>query len=243
MNSAISDITFNPAYDKLSWVLKWTVAFAVAAGVILGFIFAIGYLIKPMPFTQNPKPSRTSLEMVHLVPAPTTIEQAPTAMTTPVAAAPPPIETDAIEIPITDIPRNLNTPEASTLPTFTPSLSSQFALPSSAPQNRAPVAQALPALAPSTLGASTAAAPLVRLNPTYPPRALRRGVEGFVKVEIHIDVDGSVKSARVLDSQPPRLFDRSALRAVRQWQFRPTMRNGKAIEQISLQTIDFKLDN
>jgi periplasmic protein TonB len=57
--------------------------------------------------------------------------------------------------------------------------------------------------------------------PRYPPEALRAGTPGEVLVEITVGTDGSVTSARVVRSTPPRVFDREALNAVRRWKFEP----------------------
>ncbi|KRG45193.1 energy transducer TonB [Stenotrophomonas pictorum JCM 9942] len=57
--------------------------------------------------------------------------------------------------------------------------------------------------------------------PRYPADALRSGTSGEVLVEISVGTDGSVTDARVLRSNPPRVFDREALNAVRRWKFEP----------------------
>ena len=51
--------------------------------------------------------------------------------------------------------------------------------------------------------------------PIYPAIAQQARVEGIVIIEAIIGVDGRVRDARVLRSQP--LFDEAALAAVRQW--------------------------
>ncbi len=57
--------------------------------------------------------------------------------------------------------------------------------------------------------------------PRYPADALRSGTSGEVLVEITVGTDGSVTDARVLRSNPPRVFDREALNAVKRWKFEP----------------------
>ncbi|WPU55827.1 energy transducer TonB [Stenotrophomonas acidaminiphila] len=70
-----------------------------------------------------------------------------------------------------------------------------------------------------------AAAPTLRAvstpAPRYPADALRSGTSGEVLVELTIGTDGSVTDARVLRANPPRVFDREALNAVRRWRFEP----------------------
>ena len=70
-----------------------------------------------------------------------------------------------------------------------------------------------------------AAAPTLRAvstpAPRYPADALRSGTSGEVLVELTVGTDGSVTEARVLRANPPRVFDREALNAVRRWRFEP----------------------
>jgi periplasmic protein TonB len=69
--------------------------------------------------------------------------------------------------------------------------------------------------------ATDACLPLVRLEPDYPPRALARGVEGYVRVEMDIDASGSVRDPRVVSASPTGVFDAAVIRAVRRWRYRP----------------------
>lgn len=57
--------------------------------------------------------------------------------------------------------------------------------------------------------------------PRYPPTALRAGTSGEVQIEFTVALDGSVSSARVVQANPARTFDREALNAVRRWRFEP----------------------
>ena len=89
------------------------------------------------------------------------------------------------------------------------------------------------AAAPAQQPSSTAAAPARATSsagglkavstpaPRYPAEAARRQQSGEVQVEITVGTDGSVTSARVVDANPPRVFDREALAAVKRWKFEP----------------------
>jgi protein TonB len=84
------------------------------------------------------------------------------------------------------------------------------------------------AQAPATQPAATAAAPAASElravstpAPRYPGEALRSGQAGEVQVEFTVASDGSVSSARVVRSNPPRIFDREAVAAVKRWRFEP----------------------
>lgn len=84
--------------------------------------------------------------------------------------------------------------------------------PAPAPERPAPAAAAA---TPSDLRAVSTPAP------RYPPDALRAGTSGEVQVEFTVGTDGSVTAARVVRSNPARVFDREAVNAVRKWRFQP----------------------
>jgi protein TonB len=75
-------------------------------------------------------------------------------------------------------------------------------------------------LGPQNQGGNSQVIPLVRINPQYPRNELLAGVEGWVKVRFTVEPDGSVSSPRVVQSKPPRVFDSSALRAIKKWKFK-----------------------
>jgi TonB family protein len=75
----------------------------------------------------------------------------------------------------------------------------------------------------------------------YPQSAHLKKVEGYVRVEYDVTVDGTVANARVVESVPPGVFDEAALTAVRSWTFHPAVRDGKAIESKLVSRLDFKL--
>lgn len=85
--------------------------------------------------------------------------------------------------------------------------------------------------------------PIVRIEPSYPRDALMRGQEGWVKVRLTILADGSVGNATVIGAEPPRVFNREAVRAVLRWKFKPRIVDGVAVERTGETTIEFNLDN
>ena len=82
---------------------------------------------------------------------------------------------------------------------------------------------------------------LSRTEPVYPPAAARRGVEGWVRLRFNVDAEGSVQNLAIVEAQPPNLFDRAALQAVRQWRFKPRRVNGQAVTTPVVQTLSFRL--
>ena len=83
--------------------------------------------------------------------------------------------------------------------------------------------------------------PLVRVSPRYPRRAARLQIEGFVIVEFTITPDGNVVEPVVVESEPLRVFDEAALRAIVQWKFEPRVDRGQAVEARVKQRIEFGL--
>jgi len=86
--------------------------------------------------------------------------------------------------------------------------------------------------------------PLVRIAPDYPPRALSRGLEGWVKVQFTITPTGTVKDPKVVDSMPKEIFDDAALKSIARWRYNPRVEGGVAVERVGVQTIiRFQLEN
>ena len=79
--------------------------------------------------------------------------------------------------------------------------------------------------------------PLVRINPTYPPREQARGIEGWVLVRFTVTATGSVRDAVVIDSEPKSVFDRAALEAIGRWRYNPRVDRGLAVDRVGLQTV------
>lgn len=77
------------------------------------------------------------------------------------------------------------------------------------------------AAAAPTRSASSELRAISTPSPRFPVEALRSGQSGSVTVEFTVSSDGSVGAARVVNADPPRVFDREALNAVRKWRFEP----------------------
>jgi protein TonB len=65
-----------------------------------------------------------------------------------------------------------------------------------------------------------------RINPDYPSAAKKEGIEGFVDLQITVSQKGVVKDAVVVNSNPPEVFDKAALAAVRKWKYDPRFVDG-----------------
>lgn len=84
--------------------------------------------------------------------------------------------------------------------------------------------------------------PLVRMPARYPEKAARRNIEGFVKARLEINALGTVDSVEVIDSKPRGVFERSAIRALYKYKFKPQIIDGKPQPQTVTQTLDYVLD-
>jgi protein TonB len=75
----------------------------------------------------------------------------------------------------------------------------------------------------------------------YPVDAKDKKLEGYVRVAYDVSADGKVMNARVVESNPPGVFDDAALAAVRGWYFHPAIRNGKPVTKELVSRVNFKL--
>ncbi|MDR0466267.1 MAG: energy transducer TonB [Deltaproteobacteria bacterium] len=63
----------------------------------------------------------------------------------------------------------------------------------------------------------------------YPVEARKRGINGQVLVRFHLDEKGAVSHLHVKSAEPPDIFNRNTLAAVRQWRFQPAVHNSRAV--------------
>jgi protein TonB len=80
-----------------------------------------------------------------------------------------------------------------------------------------------------TVGGNVQAAHLVnRVQPVYPPLARQTRISGTVKLHAIIGKNGAVEQLQVVSGHP--LLVQSALDAVKQWRYQPTLLNGEPVE-------------
>jgi protein TonB len=84
--------------------------------------------------------------------------------------------------------------------------------------------------------------PLVRMPAQYPSKAKRRNIEGFVKARLDVNALGTVDSVEIIDAKPRGVFERSAIRALYKYKFKPQIIDGKPQPQTVTQTLEYTLD-
>jgi TonB family protein len=81
--------------------------------------------------------------------------------------------------------------------------------------------------------------PLVQVPPMYPARAQRLHIGGSVIVEFTINEVGRVENPSIVKSEPPKIFDQSAIQAILNWRFKPKLEGGKPVSRLARQRFDF----
>jgi TonB family protein len=76
-------------------------------------------------------------------------------------------------------------------------------------------------------------------RPTYPAAAKEQRIQGVVRLQAVIAKDGTVKSLDVISGDPA--LTQSALDAVRQWVYQPTLLNGEPVEVQTMIDVNYTL--
>ena len=80
---------------------------------------------------------------------------------------------------------------------------------------------------------------MTKVQPEYPEIARSANVDGTVMVQALVGKDGKVKDTKVVKSIA--MLDASAVAAVKQWVFSPTLLNGVPVPVIMTVTVNFTL--
>ncbi len=88
-------------------------------------------------------------------------------------------------------------------------------------------------------GQVTAASLVTQTRPVYPALARQARIQGSVILHAIIDKDGKVAQLEVISGHP--LLVQSALDAVKQWRYKPTMLNGDPVEVDTTITVTFTM--
>jgi len=82
--------------------------------------------------------------------------------------------------------------------------------------------------------------PIYRVEPEFTDAARKAKYQGTVEVSIIVDADGAVRDARVVRAVGLGLDER-ALDAVKQWKFKPGMKDGHAVPVYAQINVTFRL--
>jgi protein TonB len=112
--------------------------------------------------------------------------------------------------------------------------------PNVAPPPPPPVKKAPPPPQRIRVGGAVQKARILRQpQPQYPALARQARIQGTVKLTAIIAQDGSIASLEVVSGHP--LLIPSALQAVKQWLYKPTLLNGQAVEVVTQIDVNFTL--
>lgn len=133
-------------------------------------------------------------------------------------------------------------------------------LPTSIELTRAPTLEGLRAaeMAPAPAPAPPAAAPspapqqgptlsqeptmLVEVKPDYPRRAQASGIEGKVVLAFTVTAEGRAENVRVIEADPPGLFEREARRAAVRSRYVPLRENGQPVASEVTKPFVFRME-
>jgi len=86
--------------------------------------------------------------------------------------------------------------------------------------------------------------PIVKVAPIYPRLALSRGIEGWVLLEFTVTKLGTVVDVKVVDADPPNIFDSAAIKAAEKFKYKPKVVDGDPIDTAGvLHRITFQLED
>lgn len=90
------------------------------------------------------------------------------------------------------------------------------------------------------VGGNVQQAKLIRQpKPVYPPLARQARIQGTVRLTAVIAKDGTIQELQVVNGHP--LLVPSALEAVKQWVYQPTLLNGEPVEVVTQIDVNFTL--
>ena len=88
----------------------------------------------------------------------------------------------------------------------------------------------------------SAPVPVAQMQPLYPIRAKRAGIEGWVKVRFIVNKKGLVEKVRIQAAKPENVFDRSVIKCLSAWRFSPGIYEGEPVNTLVETTIKFELE-
>ena len=181
------------------------------ANLAVGVTILILLIMQGLIAMESPAKLAQALEPSTLIPFPTKIISEPTT-TTEEYSNPPPSPVSAPDTSIPNMGFSAVTPQMFAV--GEPSTSTEFAI----------------KMAINYGGGYSQYLPQIQVQPIYPPTALRKGIKGYVVVELTVSKSGRVKHPIIRSSVPRGVFDRAVLQAVRKYRFKPRLINDEPTE-------------
>jgi protein TonB len=177
----------------------------------------------PAPRTETSAPTPQRAEPVATPGPPVPQEPAPAALPAPSESGMEPVE------------------EELALPSMIAPIEAIAAVPSAQPEPARPKAGTVRGSIVDLAEADSPPEALSRTAPAYPPVALRMRREGRVAVRLLVDENGTVADAVVADASAPADFAGEAVKAARNWRYRPAKKDGVSVKVWITEVIAFKL--
>jgi protein TonB len=84
--------------------------------------------------------------------------------------------------------------------------------------------------------------PKTTVQPTYPERARKAGIQGMVLLKVKVSETGSVESVQVEEGVQGHVeLDDAAVEAVKQWSFEPAQKDGEPVAIEVMIPVQFRL--
>jgi len=80
-----------------------------------------------------------------------------------------------------------------------------------------------------TFGVGGQMVPFIKIAPQYPVTAASKGVEGYVDVMFDVTELGSTDNIRIIGYVPSAVFNKSVIKAVKGWKYKPNQVDGVAV--------------
>jgi TonB family protein len=80
-----------------------------------------------------------------------------------------------------------------------------------------------------------------KVAPVYPERALIKETSGCAAVGFIIEADGRTSNHKVLAHSPNNVFDRTSIRAARQFRYKPSAQNPDKVTALTLNSFTFQV--
>lgn len=78
---------------------------------------------------------------------------------------------------------------------------------------------------------------ITKVDPVYPPPALKAGVQGAVVLRVTVKKSGEIEYVRLVSGDPS--LTRAAMDAVKQWKYKPYLLNGRPVDIATTVRLDF----